>query len=308
MKVKARITGGLTALFVLLSTAAYAQYAMNADLSADETVKVSPHVWMIKGFPNIGIIVGEKATLVVDTGMGPKNGAYVAQTALKLSPRNAKLYLTTTHYHPEHASGDVGLPAGSIVIRPRVQQQELEAEGHGIIDIFAKRSEANRAMLEGAKIKPADIVFDNSYTLDLGGGVKARLLWFGTAHTKGDEVVMADPDSVLITGDVVQNKTGPAFACADCTPKKWLAVLDQMLALNPKIVMPDHSPVGDGTLIKTEDDFMRGLVSRLQALKAQGTPVDDAKKILAAEYQAKYPDWVNMNGIPAVVEKGYAED
>jgi glyoxylase-like metal-dependent hydrolase (beta-lactamase superfamily II) len=301
-------TNALAALFVLLNTAAYAQYSFNADLSADETVKVSPHVWMIKGFPNIGIIVGEKATLVVDTGMGPKNGAYVAQTALKLSPQGAKLYLTTTHYHPEHASGDVGFPAGTIVILPRVQQQELEAEGQSIIDLFSKRSELNRSLLEGAKIKPADVLFDNTYTLELGGGVQARLLWFGTAHTKGDEVVLADPDSVLITGDVVQNKTGPAFACAECTPKKWLAVLDQIIPLNAKIVMPDHSPPGDGSLVKTEEDFMRDLVTRLQVLKAQGTSADDAKKILVAEFQAKYPDWVNMNGIPAVVEKGYAED
>lgn len=301
---KARI---LAVLFALLSTAAYAQYSFNSDLSADETVKLSAHVWYIKGFPNIGIIVGRDATLVVDTGLGPKNGAHVAQVARTLKPGN-KLYLTTTHYHPEHASGDTGFPAGTVEIRPRTQQEELDAGGQAIIDVFAKRSELNRTLLQDAKIKTAEKLFDgNGYALDLGGGVSARLLWYGTAHTKGDEVVLAVPDSVLITGDVVQNRTGPAFACADCTPNKWLAVLDQMQALSPKIILPDHSPPGDGALLKAEDDFMRDLVTRIAALKAQGVSLDDAKRQVSDEFQKKYAEWVNLNGIPLAVEKGYAD-
>jgi glyoxylase-like metal-dependent hydrolase (beta-lactamase superfamily II) len=297
----------LATLLTLLSTAAYAQYNLNPDLSADETVKLSPHVWYIKGFPNIGIIVGGNATLVVDTGLGPKNGAYIAQAAQKLKTGN-KLYLTTTHFHPEHASGDTGVPAGTVVIRPRTQQDELNADGQAIIDVFTKRSDVNRNLLQGAKIKTADVLFDgNSYALDLGGGVSAKLLWYGAAHTRGDEVVLADPDSVLITGDVVQNKTGPAFACQECTPQKWLAVLDQMQPLNPKIILPDHSVPGDGGLLKAEDDFMRDLVTRIAALKARGVNVDDAKKQVADEFQKKYADWVNMNGIPLAVERGYAD-
>ena len=77
----------------------------------------------------------------------------------------------------------------------------------------------------------------------------AGLFWFGGAHTKGDELIMVEPDSVLFTGDVVQNRVGPYFYCADCTPKTWLAVLNQMAQFSPRIVVPDHSPPGDGSLI-----------------------------------------------------------
>ena len=43
------------------------------------TVKLTDHVWAIPDFnvglvPDVGIIVGSKATLVVDTGLGPRNG------------------------------------------------------------------------------------------------------------------------------------------------------------------------------------------------------------------------------------------
>ena len=197
---------------------------------------------MIKGSPNIGIVVGKTATLVVDDGLGTKNGAMIAEAALRLSPKGAKLYLTTTHYHAEHATGDGGFPAGTILIRPRVQQAELEAEGQKLIDLFSSRSEEDKALLTDVRyLKPA-ILFDKDYSLDLGD-VRVRLSWFGPAHTKGDEVVMVEPDSVLISGDVVQNKTGPFFYCEDCTPKSWAAVLDRIAQeFHPAHILPDHSP------------------------------------------------------------------
>jgi hypothetical protein len=60
--------------------------------------------------PNTAIVVGSHATLVVE--LGPKNGATVARVAAGLAPNNAKLFLTTTHFHPEHAGGEAGFPPG----------------------------------------------------------------------------------------------------------------------------------------------------------------------------------------------------
>ena len=104
-------------------------------LVSEDTVKVSDHVWAIMGWPNIGIVVGENATLVVDTGLGPRNGATVARVAKRLAPNN-KLYLTTTHFHPEHAGGVSGFPDGTILIRPKVQQDEMDKHGEEMIHLF----------------------------------------------------------------------------------------------------------------------------------------------------------------------------
>src|SRR5580658_3537499 len=60
--------------------------------------QISPHGYVIMGFPNVGIVVGRTATLVIDTGLGARNGALVAREALKLSPPGARLILTTTHF------------------------------------------------------------------------------------------------------------------------------------------------------------------------------------------------------------------
>jgi len=276
-------------------------------LSADTLTQVSPHVWMIKGSPNIGIVVGKTATLVVDDGLGTKNGAMIAETALRLSPKGARLYLTTTHYHAEHATGDGGFPTGTVLIRPRVQQAELEEEGQKLIDLFSNRSEQDKTLLADVRyLKPA-VLFDKDYSLDLGD-VRVRLLWFGPAHTKGDEVVMVEPDNLLISGDVVQNKTGPYFYCDTCTPRSWAMVLDKIAEqFHPTLILPDHSPPGDGALLSEDRAFMTDLATRATTLKKEGKPADEAGKILTAEMTARYPGWSALGRISQGVEQGYRE-
>src|SRR6266700_7254775 len=213
-----------------------ASYAQNQPILGEDAVKVSDHVWAIMGFPNIGIVIGGNATLVVDTGLGPRNGATVAKVAKKLAPQN-KLYLTTTHFHPEHAAGEPGFPAGTILIRNAVQQQEMEKHGQEMIDMFSQRSPQNKELLAGVVLRPPDVIFNQEATIDLGG-VTARLLWFGGAHTKGDELTFVEPDRTLISGDVVQNKTMPNMFGDGGTPASWLAVLEKVAALNAAHVLP----------------------------------------------------------------------
>lgn len=54
--------------------------------------------------PNIGVIGGARSVLVVDTGMGPRNAEKVLEFAADYAA-GRELYLTTTHFHPEHAFG-----------------------------------------------------------------------------------------------------------------------------------------------------------------------------------------------------------
>ncbi|HWL87760.1 MAG TPA: MBL fold metallo-hydrolase [Polyangiaceae bacterium] len=98
-----------------VTSAVHSEPSQDALLS-DKTVKVSDHVWAIIGWPNIGIVVGANATLVVDTGLGQRNGATVAKAARDLAPHN-RIFLTTTHFHPEHAGGALGFPPETLLIR-----------------------------------------------------------------------------------------------------------------------------------------------------------------------------------------------
>ena len=285
--------------------AVLAAHAQNNPILGQDTVKVSDHVWAIMGWPNIGIVVGTNSTLVVDTGLGARNGATIARVAARLAPGN-KLYLTTTHFHPEHASGDSGFPAGTILIRDKVQQDEMDQHGVEMINLFAGRNAQQKELLADAKTRTPNETFDKERVLDLGGGVRARLLWFGGAHTKGDELTLVEPDKTLISGDVVQNKVVPNVYGAGGSSASWIAVLDQVSKLGVLHVLPDHSAVGDGGLVAQEKAFIVGVRTRALDLKRQGVSADDAGRQLTTEFKAKYPDWP-INSLAGFVRTIYAE-
>jgi glyoxylase-like metal-dependent hydrolase (beta-lactamase superfamily II) len=293
----------LSILLALAATSAFAQ--MSQPMLSENTTKISDHVWAIMGFPNIAIVVGSRSTLVVDTGLGPKNGATVARVAAKLGPNNSKLFLTTTHFHPEHAAGEPGFPPGTILIRDAVQQQEMEKHGQEMIDMFSQRSPQNKELLSGVVLRPPDVIFDQEAAIDLGG-VTARLLWFGGAHTKGDELTFVEPDRTLISGDVVQNKTIPNIFGDGGTPASWLAVLEKVGALNAAHVLPDHSAPGDGSLVGAEVNLISEIRTRALALKRQGVSPDDAGKQVSADLKAQHPNWPNTNA-SGFVKSVYAE-
>jgi glyoxylase-like metal-dependent hydrolase (beta-lactamase superfamily II) len=293
----------IAALSLLLPAAASAQ---GQPLVGENTVKVSEHVWAIMGFPNIAIVVGSKATLVVDTGLGPRNGATAARVAGKLS-NNQRLYLTTTHFHPEHAGGEPGFPPATILIRNAVQEQEMQRHGDEMLDYFRNMSAQNKELLADVKLRSPDIVFDKEARVDLGGGVTARLLWFGEAHTKGDMLTLIEPDQTLVSGDVVQNKIVPGIFRDGGTPASWLAVLDQVAKLDVRHVLPDHSPIGDGSLVTAGRTFINDVHTRALALKRQGVKPEDAAKQVIAEMKMKYPDWPNLDRLSDFVQRAYTE-
>src|SRR6185312_3547766 len=183
MRILVSLTWGLAVL--LLALPAKAQPA--GFILPDEARPLTPHVYVVYGFPNVAIVVGSTATLVVDTGLGPKNGATVAKLAARLS-KSPKLYLTTTHFHPEHAAGEAGFPDGTILIRPRAQQEELEKDDNRMLARFQARP-AFAGLLDDVHYRKPDIIFDRDYPLSLGD-VNVLLVYRGPAHTLGDEVVL----------------------------------------------------------------------------------------------------------------------
>jgi glyoxylase-like metal-dependent hydrolase (beta-lactamase superfamily II) len=290
---------------ILLPVAARAQLKQPL-LSDDNLKRVSDHVSVLEGFPNVVFVIGSRATLVVDTGLGERNGATVMRAEQKLA-KGPILYLTTTHYHSEHTTGEQAFPSNTIIIRNTAQQEEMVKGVGAHMDAFRKMSAQNLDLLQNVKFRPPDVLFDREAKIDLGG-VTARLFYVGPAHTKGDELIFVEEDSVLIPGDIVQKDIFPIMPNADASLKGWLANLDNVEALHPKFIVPDHgAPIVDASQIGTQRAYFLALQARALELKKQGVSVDDAGKTITAELKAKNPDWPNPNNIAGEVTRVYEQ-
>ncbi len=209
--------------------------------------------------PNIGIIVSSRGALVIDPGLGRRNGETVLREARKLLP-NGDLFVAATHFHAEHTTGAAAFAPPAKYISPKVQEEEFAQGGTRRIATFSARSPMTAELLRGAAAPRVDVRFENDYVLDLGG-VRVRFLVVGPTHTRGDTVIFVDGDNVLFAGDVVMNRSFLA-ANAASSMKAWLAAFDATEAWKPTVVVPSHGPVGDGSLIPANRAIMRQIQTR----------------------------------------------
>jgi len=271
------------------------------------TTKLSDHVFIIPdnsvpGVPNVGIIVGRNATLVVDTGLGRHNGQVVVNEVAKVAANPATLYLVTTHVHPEHDLGAQAFPASTKMIRSRAQVNEIAELGQQTADAFRKRSEIKKELLQGAEFRAADVTFEDEHRLDLGG-VHVRLLAVGPNHTPGDTAIFVEEDRVLFSGDVAM-KALPAFASPKSSLDQWLKSLDRLEALKVRIIVPSHGPTGDAAFLANYRQYLTSVRGRTAALKAEGKTLEEATQIVAGELKTQYGDSGRMTG---AIRAAYAE-
>lgn len=273
------------------------------------SVKLGAHTWAIPDnnvplVPNVGIVVGSRATLVIDPGLGRRNGEAVLREVARVS-RNSELYIVSTHFHAEHTTGYLAFPASATYINSRVQEEEFEQGGLQMVANFSKRSPLTAEILAGTTRRVADVAFDREHSLDLGG-VTVRMLVVGPAHTRGDTAFFVEQDRVLFTGDFVMNNSFLAAGTA-ASMKSWLGGFDRLEALKPATVVPAHGAVGTGAVIAENRAVMHEIYKRTGELKHQGRTVDEAVKILSSDLTARHPAWPRANGIANAVRASFNE-
>jgi glyoxylase-like metal-dependent hydrolase (beta-lactamase superfamily II) len=272
------------------------------------TVKLSAHAYLIPDngvpiVPNVGIVVGSRGTLVVDTGLGARNAQAILREVAKVS-QTAEQYLVATHFHPEHAGGAFAFPASTPFIASRVQRQDLDELGPGMMDRFASMRPIMGELLQGATLRRPDVLFDKEHVVDLGGGVRVRLLSLGPTHTRGDTAVFVEPDRVLFAGDIVMNRTFPSFG-QQSSATAWLDVLGELEALGPAVVVPSHGRFGGSALITQQREMLAAIQRRTQELKSQGRSADETAPAIAEEFRTLYPDWANPMRAGAIARSFY---
>jgi glyoxylase-like metal-dependent hydrolase (beta-lactamase superfamily II) len=269
------------------------------------TEKLSQHVYVIPDgsvplVPNVGIVVGSRGTLVIDTGLGARNAQAVLREVEKVK-RGPELYLATTHVHPEHDLGAMAFPPATRMLRSRDQEREIADTGLQMAQRFSAMSPINAELLKGAAFRPADIAFDTEHTVDLGG-VRVRVLAMGTNHTRGDTAFFVEPDRVLFSGDVVMPGL-PSLTSPASTLRGWLGSLDRLEALGPTRIVPSHGPAGDAALIAGYRTYFTTVRDRVAALKATGRPLDDVIKTVQEELRGRY----DPQRMVSVIRAAYTE-
>jgi len=244
--------------------------------------------------PNIGIVLGRDAALVIDCGLGPANGEAVLAAARRIAGPSRRLFLTVTHFHPEHGYGAQAFQGAATILYNLAQRDELAEKGERYLDLFRDTQGPNAvAALTGTKIVMPGRVYDGASTrLDLGG----RTVLFrahGLAHTRGDQSVYLPRERILFAGDLIEERMFPIFpyfppADTELDGFHWTRTLHRFAAQNPRIIVPGHGDLGSAQVARDLAHYMETAHARVASLRASAQRILELTK---PQLVAAHPTW-----------------
>ena len=250
--------------------------------------QITDHVYVIPDqridlVPNIGLVVGDHAALVVDTGMGVANARSVLERARGLFGERS-LLLTLTHFHPEHGFGTQVFRDEGTIVYNELQWQEVEEKFGPFVELFSTFSPQIAEILTDVELVGPHVTYGDRARIDLGG-VVVELESVGPAHTRGDQLVWLPDERLLFAGDLVENRFFPILPDPDAHGNDWIALLSRIEAMSPSTVVPGHGAVGDAGLVREVREYLEWV----RELAGSDRP----KEELEAEVQERYADWDN---------------
>ena len=249
---------------------------------------------------NVGFVVGNDAVAVIDTGGSVREGRRLL-AAIRARTRKPIRYIVSTHAHPDHVFGHAAFEhEDAVFVGHRNLPQAFAMRGQFYLDAY-RRSLGAELMADVKIIAPTKLVGDVA-NLDLGGRTLAMKAW-RTAHTDNDLTVLDENSGSLFAGDLVVSQHVPVL---DGSILGWLAVIDDLVLMRPKRILPGHGPIIDNwnDALAAQRRYLERLAGDVRRLISQGASISAAGGAAAAEKDrwSLFEDYNARNATAAFAE------
>lgn len=208
----------------------------------------------------IGLIAGEDAVLMYDTGSTVREGAELRTQAQALLGGRRVTHIALSHPHFDHVLGTAAFSGaevyGAVGVDALMRREREEirdtAVRHGV-----PLSEAAEAV--DVLVVPQHLVC-GEWTLELGGR-QVLLANVGPGHSGHDLAVLVpggrESPGVVFCGDLVE-ESGEPQAGPDAVPSRWPAALDRLLSLGGEdaVYVPGHGAAVDAAFVRAQRDVL----------------------------------------------------
>jgi len=201
------------------------------------------------GTSNSGL-VNRAGGLVVDTFWDLPHTRQMIETYARVWRRPARR-VVNTHHNGDHCWGNQLFPEAEIIghrlcaasfgkERPELMQMLRNAGGSEDPMLRDMARQLAAWDFTGITLTPPTTLIEDRLELDLDG-IAVHLIYVGPAHTAGDVIVHLPAARVVFTGDVLFRLCTPVGW--EGTYERWIAALDEIVALDPAVVVPGHGPL-----------------------------------------------------------------
>jgi cyclase len=295
--------------------------------SLDKTglVKLTEHVYaMIARGPtgveglgaNSGFVVGRDGVLVIDTRYTPALANELLGAIRSVTSAPIK-YVVNTHYHPDHAWGNmVFKEQGALIMACPETREALETYSPAYLEYYKARSKETFDMLRDIRIVAPDSTITDGEEIDLGD-VKVELRYFGPAHTAGDCVVIVPQGRVAFVGGLLSNGYHPNMGDPGADYDNWIATLGRLDGMNIRCIVPGQGKVCGREALGMERKYIVTLREQCARDIRQMIPMERAAASIAIPGTEGYlqPNILPFNvqaiyrrEIPTIVRRDFAFD
>jgi cyclase len=280
------------------------------------TVAEGVHAWLQPngevGESNAGLVVGAGESLLVDTLWDLRLTSAMLQAMASHTGTAPIGALVNTHGDGDHCWGNQLVEAQRIASRATAADIAADAPSSwralaglgralrplarldhpprglrtaGAVARLAGQLSAYR--FSGIRLSGPDRTFEGELTVEVGGR-QVRLLELGPAHTPGDVVVHVPDAATIFTGDLVFAGVAPIMWVGPV--ENWIAALDRIIELGPRVVVPGHGPLSDLDAVHAMREYWDFTAVAVRRLVTAGVPpVEAATRIVHSAAFGRQP-------------------
>jgi cyclase len=225
---------------------------------------------------NNGVVIGEKAALVIDAGINGAMARQIQEVVRSMTDRPIR-YLVNTTYHGDHTFGNAAFPPEVTILsshRNKLSMSDLANEK-------GQRSgnlRGNLAALdEVTEWRKPDLTFTSDrLEIDLGA-IVVQLWYFGPGNAPGDTTVYVPSAKVAWTGNYLMAQGVPPMLLEGGTAS-YIASLERFRdTLDAQRIVPGHGPMGAARpAVENFIAYMREVHTHVRRAIDDGIDVDAA--------------------------------
>ncbi|MFG2289074.1 MBL fold metallo-hydrolase [Streptomyces sp. NPDC048595] len=217
---------------------------------------------------NAGFLTDGDATLVVDTAATERR-ARLLRRRIAESGAPAPRTVVNTHHHGDHTYGNGVFAPEATIVGHADCRRELLAAGHQLHAVWPQVEYGD------IRLTPPEVTYTDELTLHVGG-IEARLIHPGVAHTPGDTLVWLPRQRIVFAGDLVFHGGTPFVFMGSLTGS--LRAIELLRSLGADTVVPGHGPVSGPEVYDVIERYLRFVGQLAQEGRAAGrTPLEVAR-------------------------------
>lgn len=266
------------------------------------------------GYSNAGLVVGDEASLLVDTLFDLKLTAAMLNSMKQATETAPISTVVNTHANGDHCYGNQLVEGANIVASSATAREMTEvppsmlaalnkAPGE-VGDLF--RSFFGDFEFDGIDLSLPTQTFDKRLDLNVGGR-EVQLIEVGPAHTAGDTIAYVPSTGSVFTGDILFIGGAPIVWAGPL--QNWIAACDLIIGLEATVVVPGHGPLTDNVGVREVRDYLSYVLNEATERQAQGMDAFDAAKEICknmmGDTSKSFAGWKEFGRISVNVDTVY---